>query len=195
MPRFPTLALTFDDALQISIDKLKVWGYINSDGPKQGTLSWSNRGGICGKISIASGRYKEHPFIRLDYLHNDKAVSYTVDMVSVPSNLGKGEIWYFVCPYTNKRCRILYSIGEKFLHREAYKGYLYESQKQSKRMRQLDKAYGHALGSERLYEQLFQKHRKKCYAGKPTKRYARLMDKIERANQVPYKELERLYIM
>lgn len=195
MPRFPSFAPTFDSALQINIDELKKWGYVGTTSPMQGTLSWSNRGIIQSRISIASSTFENRSFIRLKYSHNGKSVNYDVDMVSVPSNLGKGDVWYFVCPVTDKRCRILYSIGERFLHREAYKGYLYESQKQSKRMRQLDKAYGHVLGNERLYEQLYQKHRKKCYAGKPTKRYARLMYKIERANQVPYKEMERLYIM
>lgn len=195
MPRFPSFAPTFDSALQINVDKLKQWGYINSITPKRGTLSWSHNGVNCGKISIESAIYHDRPVIRLNYLYSGKLINYTVDLVSKASNLGIGEIWYFICPHTQKRCKVLYSIGEKFLHREAYKGYLYESQKQSKRNRQLDKLYGAVLGIDRLYEQLFEKHRKKQYAGKPTKRYARLLTRINQAEKVPHKDLERLYII
>ena len=71
---------------------------------------------------------KPTPYIELDYNYRDKPQNYKVNLVRVPSNLGKDFVWYFHCPKTNKRCRKLYSVNGMFLHREAYKGCMYETQ-------------------------------------------------------------------
>ncbi|MEH6405997.1 MAG: hypothetical protein V7767_01830 [Leeuwenhoekiella sp.] len=73
--------------------------------------------------------------MELDYNYKKEPRNYKVNLVSIPSNIGNGKIWYFLCPETNKRCRNLYSIGGYFLHRKAFKGAMYESQKQSKKWR------------------------------------------------------------
>ncbi len=109
----------------------------------------------------------------------------------MPSNLGKGLIWYFLCPQTNRRCRKLYSIGGYFLHREAFNGCMYETQTQSKKYRQLDKTLGAYFEIDNLYEELYKKNFKKTYAGKPTKRYLRIMEQIQKAESIPYHEIER----
>lgn len=116
---------------------------------------------------------------------------YRVKLVSVPANLAKGRVWYFLCPVTNKRCRNLYSIGGKFLHRDAFEDCMYESQTQSIKYRQLDKTYGASLKIDKLHEQLYNRHFKKFYAGKPTKKYLWLMEKIKKAEGVSYHEFER----
>jgi len=108
----------------------------------------------------------------------------------MPYNLGKGLIWYFLCPQTNKRCRKLYSIGGYFLHREAFSGCMYETQTQSKKHRQLDKSLGAFFKTDDLYSQLYQKHFKKTYAGKPTKKYLRILEQIKKAESIPYHEIE-----
>jgi len=41
-------------------------------------------------------------FIELSYSVNDDAYYYKVGLETLPSNLGKGCLWYFVCPATNK---------------------------------------------------------------------------------------------
>jgi len=48
--------------------------------------------------------------------------NYLFHFTAIPSNLGKGEVWYFVCPCTRKKCRILYLWGNStvFAHRSAY---------------------------------------------------------------------------
>ena len=132
--------------------------------------------------------------IELDYKYSDEPRNYKVRLVSIPSNLGKGLIWYFLCPETNKRCRKLYSIGGYFLHREAFNGCMYETQTQSKKYRQLDKSLGAFFKTDDLYSQLYQKHFKKTYAGKPTKKYLRILEQIHKAEKIPYGEIERLMI-
>jgi len=191
MPKPRTFPPLYNEALQISISKLKEWEYLNPEQIKSGTLSWGRNGNPTGSISIKVNTHSEQPYIELDYKYRDEPRNYKVRLVSMPSNLGKGLIWYFLCPQTNKRCRKLYSIGGYFLHREAFNGCMYETQTQSKKYRQLDKTLGAYFKTDDLYSQLYQKHFKKTYAGKPTKRYLRIMEQIQKAENIPYHEIER----
>lgn len=133
---FPTL---YDEALQIRISKLKEWGYLKPEQVKTGTLTWSRNGNETGSITITVNTYSEQPYIELDYKFRGELRNYEVYLTSTPSNLKRGEIWYFICPQTIKRCRKLYSINGYFLHREAFNGSMYESQTQSKQYRHLKK--------------------------------------------------------
>lgn len=191
MPKPHTFPTLYNDVLQISITKLKEWEYLNPKQLKSGTITWSINDNKRGSISIQVNTQSEQPYIELDYKSNDEPRNYKVHLVSVPSNLGKGVVWYFLCPETNKRCRKLYSIGGYFLHREAFKGCMYESQIQSKKYRQLDKTFGAYFKTDDLYNQLYKKHFKKTYAGKPTKRYLLIMEQIQKAESIPNSEIEK----
>ena len=127
MPKPHTFPTLYNDALQLSVTKLKEWEYLNPEQLKNGTITWSSNGNQTGRISITVNTKRETPYIKLDYQYNDEPRNYEVRLISLRSNLGKGLIWYFLCPTTNKRCRKLYSIGGYFFHREAFKGCMYES--------------------------------------------------------------------
>lgn len=191
MPKPHTFPTLYNEALQISISKLKEWEYLNPEQIKSGTITWSRNGSQTGSISIKVNTHSEQPYIELDYKYRDEPRNYKVSLVSKPSNLGKGLIWYFLCPQTNKRCRKLYSIGGYFLHREAFNGCMYETQTQSKKYRQLDKTLGAYFKIDNLYSELYKKNFKKTYAGKPTKRYLRIMEQIQKAESIPYHEIKR----
>ena len=123
MPKPHTFPTLYNEALQIHISKLKGWGYLDPEQIKSGTLNWSRNGNPTGSISIQVNTHSEQPYLELDYKYRDEApINYRVQLVSALSNLGKGVVWYFVCPHTKKRCRKLYSIGGYFLHREAFSG-------------------------------------------------------------------------
>jgi len=194
MPKPHTLPTLYNEALQIHISKLKGWGYLDPEQTKSGTLNWSSNGNPTGSISIKVNTQSEQPYIELDYKYKDEPRNYKVYLTSTPSNLNRGEIWYFLCPQTNKRCRKLYSIGGYFLHREAFNGCMYETQTQSKKYRQLDKTLGAYFKSDNLYSELYKKNFKKSYAGKPTKKYLKLTQQIQRAESIPYHEIERALI-
>jgi len=195
MPKFPTFPTLYDEVLQINITKLKECGFLDPKQIKGGTLTWSRNGNPTGSISIVVNTHSEQPYIELDYKYRDEPRNYKVRLVSKPSNLGKGLIWYFLCPQTNKRCRKLYSIGGYFLHREAFSGCMYKTQTQSKKYRQLDKTFGAYFKIDNLYSELYKKNFKKYYAGKPTKRYLRIMEQIQtEAESVPHHEIERLML-
>ena len=116
-------------------------------------------------------------------------------MVSIKSNLGKGKIWYFRCPFTGKRCRKLHLIDERFMHRSALPSGMYSSQTHSKKWRLMEKVYGCYFDVDRYYEQLYSKHFKTHYNGKPTKRYLKLMRQINKAERYTVSEIENLFLM
>ena len=192
MPKFPTFPTLYDEVLQINITKLKECGFLDPKQIKSGTLTWSRNGNPTGSISIVVNTHSEQPYIELDYKYRDKPRNYKVYLTSTPSNLNRGEIWYFICPQTNKRCRKLYSIGGYFLHREAFSGCMYKTQTQSKKYRELDKTLGAYFEIDNLYSELYKKNFKKTYAGKPTKKYLRIMEQIQKAESIPYHEIERV---
>ena len=194
MPKPYTFPTLYNEALQLSISKLKGWGYLAPRQIKSGTINWSRDGTQTGSISITVNTRCEQPYIELDYKYRGEPRNYKVSLVSMPSNLGKGLIWYFLCPRTNRRCRKLYSIGGYFLHREAFNGCMYETQTRSKKCRQLDKTLGAYFKSDNLYSELYKKNFKKTYAGKPTKRYLRIIEQMHKAESVPYHEIERLML-
>ncbi|MBS1487305.1 MAG: hypothetical protein JST43_06910 [Bacteroidetes bacterium] len=191
MPKPHTFPTLYNEALQIHISKLKGWGYLDPEQVKSGTLNWSRNGNKTGSISIRVNTQHESPYLELDYKYNEAPINYRVQLVSAPSNLGKGVVWYFVCPHTGKRCRKLYLADTYFYHREAFRGCMYEKQTQSKKYRGLDKTLGVYLRSDQLFEQLYKKHFKKQYAGKPTKKYLKLTRQIQRAESIPAHEIER----
>ncbi|MFH5886452.1 hypothetical protein ACG2F4_19285 [Halalkalibaculum sp. DA3122] len=169
MPNIPTFPTILDHVKQISISKLKEWDYLKTNSFKSGTINWSRAGNEIGSIRISCKMTAEEPYIQLSYTYNkEESVNYRVKLVSVSSNLGVGKLWYFLCPETGKRCRILYGAGKYFLHREAYPDAMYEKQTYSKQMRKLDRLFSTVYSTDDLMEELYSKHFKTHYAGKPT---------------------------
>lgn len=155
-------------------------------------MYWARNGEKFASISFRSEAKKDKGFIILSYKYNGDPIQYKVELTTIQSNLNKGLIWYFVCPETGKRCRKLYQNNGYFLHRETNKGAMYETQTQSKLMRYLEKRFGNSLRLDRLYKEVSAKHFKTHYNGKPTKRYIKLMTKIQQAQKV---DLNEFYLM
>ncbi len=178
MPKTPTYPTLLDTAHQVSITKLKQWKYLEPEKIKSGIISWSRRGEKIASISIQSNLLATRPFIELSYTWRDQSINDKIYLVKKESNLGKGYIWYFLCPRTGKRCRILYSIGAYFSHRVASSNGMYECQTYSKHMRQLYKMVPSEYEAHQLYAEVNSKHFKKFYRGKPTRRYQRIRKKL-----------------
>ena len=191
MPKPQTFPTLFDEVKTVSISFLTKYNYLKPNQWQSGTITWSRNGNKTGSISIKVNTQSESPFIILDYKCNEVPINYKVRLVSTLSNLGKGIVWFFVCPSTGKRCRKLYLVDTYFYHRSAFRGCMYEKQTQSKKIRYLDKTLGVYFRTDQLFEQLYKKHFKKHYAGKPTKKYFKLTKQIEIAESVPYCEIEK----
>lgn len=191
MPKPYTMPTLIDNLKTVSISFLSKHGYLKPNQRQSGTVNWSQNGSNTGSVSIIVNTQPENPYLELDYKCNDVPINYRVKLISAPSNLGKGVVWFFICPHTGKRCRKLYLVNTYFYHYTAYNGCMYEKQTQSKKSRDMIKIYGAYFDLEKQHEQLYQKHFKKYYAGKPTKKYLKIIQQIQRAENFSYLDIER----
>jgi len=183
---FPTL---FEECRTLCISDLKRWGYLKPEQYLSGVVSWYQGKGenkrVLASISISVCTYSEYnPFLEFNYSYNDTPVHYQVALETIPSNLGKGVVWFFICPRTGTRCRKLHLVGGYFYHRSAFKGCLYEKQKHSHKTRNLLKYFEAIFGTGEPSKPI-----RTHYAGKPTKRYLKAMEKDYNAF-VTLKELQ-----
>jgi hypothetical protein len=181
MPKPRTYPILYDDLKKLSVSFLKRNRYLIPNQLNMGRATWSRNGNVTGEISIRVYAGLTNSILELDYKCNQIPINYGIKMVSTPSNLGKGLIWYFICPFTGKRCKSLYLTNTYFCHRSAFGGGMYERQTHSKKYRQLEKMFGGYYRTEQLFEQINRKHFKKWYAGKPTKKYLKLTEQIQKA--------------
>lgn len=195
MPKNSTFPFLFDEEKSISISNLNKWNYLKMNSQKIGTLIWSKNNVETGKISIEVFIYGKTSFLILDYKCNGTDYNYKVPLIKLPSNLGVGSLWYFICPFTNKRCRKLHLINERFMHRSALPSGMYSTQIQTKKWREFEKVYGSFFDSEKYFEELHKKHFKTHYNGKPTKRYLKLLEKINEIDNFSAEKIERLYLI
>jgi hypothetical protein len=106
MGRWSTGAITTGQCLQLNIKnftenlKLRKEGY-------GGTIKWKSGARI--GINLFFNDYSAT--LNLRYTKTDDKgekhdLKYNVVIISTPSNLGIGRIYYFLCHFTGKRCRI-----------------------------------------------------------------------------------------
>lgn len=180
MERMPTLRDNFNDLLKFSLADLKRRGYMV--GWSSAALTWTRNGCKQGTINIGVNLNSLWPgnHVLLDYTVDGRPISYQIELIQIPSNLGKGKVWYFICPLTGERCRTLYKAGDYFASRKALIDTLYESQTYSKHYRWLERTYGAESKIDIAYDDLCKPYAKKHYRGKPTLK-ARKVLKYERA--------------
>lgn len=117
--------------------------------------------------------------LSLDYTYQEsQRKAYTISLVTKPSNLGTGQLWYFVCPTTGKLAKKLYLINGIFQHRTAARC-LYFCQTTPKSLRPMAQQF-RAL---KYLEALQQRYRKPTYRGKPTASYSHLIKLYEKASR------------
>jgi hypothetical protein len=186
MAKYSTNPYLFDSVLQVDISKLKGWGYLKANQTVQTVLTWSSRGQKTASITLKVNTLESDPFIQLNYNSNGTPCEYKVKLYWKESNLNQGKVWFFICPKTFKYCRKLYLIEGYFLSRAAFKDFncMYEKQTYSKYGRSLDKTFGAYFGMDKAYEKIYSKHFKKYYAGKPTKKYLKLLKQIKQAESI-----------
>lgn len=141
MPKEYTFPVLYDEVLQINIADLKKWGYLTPNRIQAGSINWKRHGKVSSSVGLKSNTVVDDPYVELSYSYSGQNRAYYVKFVHLPSNLGKGKIWYFLCPSTQKRCRKLYFIGGYFLHREAFSEGMYTCQTWSKNVREAIKEY------------------------------------------------------
>lgn len=129
MGRNSTGALTTAGIIRLELKHLLKTGYIQrGKAMTGGGLSWIINGEHkAGDITIDSFYTDEEKYIRLRYTITREPYDYKIYLKSKPSNLGKGEVLYFICPVSFKLCRVLYLAYNStvFKSREAYVNRIY----------------------------------------------------------------------
>ena len=123
MGRSSTGAYTTQQSRKIDLRWMLKNGYLKENTHSSGQMNWT-----CGSTAgIEAINTKDKKYIRLNYtvtdIHGVKTdYNYKIEIVTIPSNLGKGEVLYFVCPKSGKRAKVLYSAygHHKYIHREWY---------------------------------------------------------------------------
>ena len=195
MSRYSTYPYLFDEEKYISTTNLLKWGYLKGFIIKSGTITWSSNGIETSSIGIKIKIDDYEAYLIVDYKCNETDYYYKIQLDSIPSNLGKGKVWYFICPFTRKRCRKLHLISERFMHRSNLPSGMYSKQTQSKSLRLMAKFYGSCFDIDRIYQELYSKHFKTHYKGKPTKRYVKLMKQISVAERISHEDIGNLLII
>lgn len=147
------------------------------------------------KYQIKPTILEQKKIITLEYSQTEESINYKLQIVYIPSNLGKGEILYFVCPNTGKHCRKLYHNSKYFLHREAFNHLYYQKQIESKKSRRLISLLDKKFIKDEVIEEQYKKHFKPHYNDKPTKRYQNILDKIKLSENYPFETIESLLLM
>ena len=182
MGRNSTGAWTTDDCLRIERSYLLKEKYLIRGELTKGSLSWKCNGNPSGSITILSSWLTgegQRPYIRLTYTTTDRTTGVkedsddTVYLEARPSNLGKGEVLYFICPSSGQRCRILYKAYSCpiWKSRAAYQHRIYYPSQQSSKMNYANNRYWQ-LDSQ--IKKIEGKRRPGTYRGKPTRRAERL---------------------
>lgn len=129
MPKPSQGIATAEGSKKLGINNLLKQGYIKKNCKEINILSWSNNfGDKTGIISLESCFSDVEKWIRLIYTSSDHYtgnkydVDYKVKIIGIPSNLGKGFNYYFICPFSYRKCKILYSAygSHYFKSRYAY---------------------------------------------------------------------------
>lgn len=179
MGRHSTGAVSTKEATRLELTFLIKAGLIEKGKSISCPLSWSNN----NKIGFKSTYSESELSIQLNYDHTSRglkqSLDYKIDLVTVPSNLGKGEVLYFVCPITGQRCRILYLCygSPLFKSRKAYNNRIYYSDQLSSKLEKPNYIYWKL---ERKLERMDLKYHKPFYKGKPTRKEIKIRELKEK---------------
>jgi hypothetical protein len=187
MGRYPTGAITTGEAVRIELSYLLKEKYIERGCKVSGFLAWNNG----STISIESKYLGDEKYIRLYYTLTKPSgeefkLDYKIQLTSIPSNLGRGEVLYFVCPISGRRARILYRAygSHYFKSRQAYRKRIYYPCQTSPKSLYNSERY---FALERQIERL-PPARKSHYQGKETRHQKRIR-KLEALKE--YHDLKR----
>ena len=72
-------------------------------------LNWNDGSSICLYLTNnQEGHFLTAAYTLTDRQGETHRMNYRIYLDRIPSNLGRGFVYYFLCPNTGKRCRVLY---------------------------------------------------------------------------------------
>lgn len=170
------------------LKKVEIWwlkkhGYLN--GWKSGDIEWEG-GFLNEKSSIGIEVCTIESYARFFYSQMEekgekKNFDYKVRLTTTPCNYGGVRYW-FICPiskdetYCGRRVSVLYKAGDYFGCRHCH-NLTYSSKNRNKKSELYPLFY--FLDTERKLEELEETMKRRCYAGKPTKKQKKWRKLVE----------------
>jgi hypothetical protein len=168
-------------------------GYFKENYKTVGSTGWTSNKSKDLDIDITVIMQTDFERVVLSYNDfNNEPTEQTIYLTSKKSNLGKGFVWFFVCPFTGKTCRNLIFINNRFMHRSNLTNAMYCIQAESKYWRKLFQLQPNIPTTEKILNEPFKKHYKKYYKGKMTKRYKKYLSTLQKWNN---NQRERFLLM
>ena len=169
----------FDEVPQLKITSLLRMGILAAGQYRHQTVRWQQRGANAATAHISCNTLQQDSaFMEISYEHTGKLVKSKVTLTTIPSNLGKGQVYYFICPQTKVRCSTLYLINGLFLHRSASMG-TYRIKNIYPKTRERNKWVKNIHARINAGNELNQPYFKATYAGAPTKRYRKILRTLQ----------------
>jgi len=193
MPRASNYPITYEDCKSLEIKLLKKNNYLQSNQLNECIIRWYINEETTGKMQLIVNTLSANPYIELSYALNEEGIQYKVQLIKEKSNLGIGEIWYFICPFTNKRCRKLYLLNKYFSHRNRFKGVFYEKQILSKSNRKILGIFSKIDQINNAIEETESKHFRRYYNKTRTKRLVKLRKIINQ--EIDIKEINNIKLL
>jgi hypothetical protein len=190
MGRPYTGAATVYSSPRLELSRLRKAGYFTKGAITSGSWNWSNG----DKIKIVTNWTHAEAYMELIYTWTHPHTGENVDMrqrfdmVSKPSNLGKGTVLYFQCPRTGRLCRIIYRAYHARDFRSRW-GFIYRLYYPSQTCAKLERWNERYWKAESELERTQGKRNPGKYRGKPTKRSLkrdRLFAELERTDEMRY---------
>ena len=141
-------------------------GYLRNGYTIGGSIEWSWCGRPMGSAGLKVMTTGSTALLTLHYWLSGEEIEQQISMIAHPSNLGvgRGQVWYFICPHSGNKCRKLYRVGRYFYSRAALSEAIYQSQAESHRGRLMRPA-----------PDPWPRGKKKLHKGRYTKAYIRHM--------------------
>jgi hypothetical protein len=193
MPRPSNYPITYEDCKSIEIKILKKNNYLQANQLNECMIRWYINEETTGRMQLIVNTLTAKPYIELIYTLNEEGIQYKVQLIKEKSNLGIGEIWYFICPFTNKRCRKLYLLNKYFSHRNRFKGVFYEKQILSKSNRKILGIFSKIDQINNAIEETESKHFRRYYNKAKTKRLIKLRKIINQ--EIDIKEINNIKLL
>lgn len=170
-------------APRVELSKLLKAGFFKRNAEVKAVWGWDN--GDRAEITTKRNGYAVYMDITThytDYTNKPAQGHQRIHLHTKPSNLGRGEVLYFICPRNGRSCRILYRAYSSPTWRSRT-GFIYRLYYRQ----QAEPAWGRNTyrehGIERELHRLYSMRATSTYLGKPTRRalrIARLEDEAER---------------
>jgi len=160
-------------AYQLDTGQLRRSGVIVEGSTVRATMTWPD--GPTVEMESTWTEQERSLFLKFrleEYREEPIEWTQRIHLQTNPSNLGQGEVLYFTCPRTGKRCRKIYRAyhSRGFYHREAFHRPLYYPVQASSLYKKPDRQF---CSVERSLEKLKAKRSTSTYLGKPTRRSLR----------------------